>query len=50
MIKILLADSNHNVLHETLQAAGLQCDLFWDKSADELKKIIPEYDGLVFTE
>jgi len=47
MIKILLADSNHEVLHETLKAAGFHCDLFWDKSAEELKKIIPEYDGLV---
>ncbi len=47
MVKILLVDSNHEVLHETLRAAGFQCDLFWDKSAEELKKIIPEYDGLV---
>lgn len=47
MVKILLADSNHNVLHEMLQAAGFHCDLFWDKSADELKMILPEYDGLV---
>lgn len=47
MIKILLADSNHNVLHETLQSAGFHCDLFWDKSAEELKVLIPQYDGLV---
>ena len=47
MTKILLADSNHRVLHETLQAAGLQCDLFWDKSVQELKALLPEYDGLV---
>jgi D-3-phosphoglycerate dehydrogenase len=47
MIKILLADSNHKVLHETLQAAGLHCDLFWDKSVEELKALIPQYDGLV---
>lgn len=47
MVKILLADSNHQILHETLQAAGLHCDLFWDKSADELKALIPDYDGLV---
>jgi D-3-phosphoglycerate dehydrogenase len=47
MIKILLADSNHEVLHETLQAAGLHCDLFWNKSAEELKALLPEYDGLV---
>lgn len=47
MIKILLIDSNHNILHETLQNAGFHCDLFWDKSADELKKLIPEYDAIV---
>ena len=47
MIKILLADSNHNVLHETLQAAGFHCDLFWDKSPQELIKLLPNYDGLI---
>lgn len=47
MVKILLIDSNHAVLHETLTEAGFHCDLFWDKSADELIKLIPEYDGLV---
>ncbi|MBP7808139.1 MAG: hydroxyacid dehydrogenase [Bacteroidia bacterium] len=46
-MKILLADSNHEVLYETLQAAGLHCDLFWNKSAEELKALLPEYDGLV---
>ena len=47
MIKILLIDSNHNVLHETLQKAGLHCDLYWDKPAEELIKLIPDYDGLI---
>ena len=47
MAKILLADSNHSVLHETLREAGFECDLFWDKSADELKALIPQYEGLV---
>lgn len=42
-----MIDSNHAILHETLRAAGFQCDLFWDKSADELKKLIPYYDGIV---
>jgi D-3-phosphoglycerate dehydrogenase len=46
-MRILLADSNHPVLFETLEAAGLQCDHFWDKSAAELIKILPSYDGLV---
>ncbi len=45
--KILCIDSNHNILHETLQEAGYQCDLFWDKSTEELMKILPNYDGLV---
>ena len=26
---------------------GFQCDLFYDKPAEELKKIIPQYDGVV---
>lgn len=47
MKKILLADSNHNILHETLRAAGFQCDLFWDRPVEELKALLPEYDGLV---
>ncbi|MGZ3882590.1 MAG: NAD(P)-dependent oxidoreductase [Bacteroidia bacterium] len=47
MIRILLIDSNHSVLHETLQQAGFSCDLFWDKPKDELIKLIPGYDVLV---
>ncbi|HWY11497.1 MAG TPA: 2-hydroxyacid dehydrogenase [Bacteroidia bacterium] len=47
MVKILLADSNHNILHETLQAAGFHCDLYWDKTPQELINLLPEYDGLV---
>ena len=47
MMKVLLIDSNHNILHETLQSAGFHCDLYWDKSADELKRLIPEYDAIV---
>jgi D-3-phosphoglycerate dehydrogenase len=46
-MKILLIDSNHNILHETLQSAGFQCDLYWDKSPEELKALIPEYDAIV---
>jgi D-3-phosphoglycerate dehydrogenase / 2-oxoglutarate reductase len=46
-MRILFADSNHSVLHETLQAAGFTCDLFWDQPADLLKQMLPEYDGLV---
>jgi len=37
MKKILCIDSNHDVLHETLIDAGFHCDLFWNKSKEELK-------------
>ena len=46
-MRILIADSNHPILHETLTAQGFVCDLFWDKTADELQKILPHYDALV---
>jgi D-3-phosphoglycerate dehydrogenase len=46
-MKILCVDSNHHILHETLRAAGFQCDLFWDKPVDELLALLPSYDGLV---
>jgi D-3-phosphoglycerate dehydrogenase len=45
--KILFIDSNHPRLHEMLIEQGFQCDLFYDKPADELKKLIPQYDGIV---
>ncbi len=47
MNKVLLIDSNHSILHETLMAAGLKCDLFWDKTSEELKDLIPQYEGIV---
>jgi D-3-phosphoglycerate dehydrogenase / 2-oxoglutarate reductase len=46
-MRILCADSNHAVLHETLQSFGYTCDLLWDRSAEDLMKILPGYDGLV---
>lgn len=46
-MRILFADSNHPILHQTLEAAGFTCDLYWDKTADELKQLLPRYDGLV---
>ena len=46
-MRILLADSNHAVLQELLEANGYTCDAFWDKSADELKASLQVYDGLV---
>ncbi|MFI5142032.1 MAG: 2-hydroxyacid dehydrogenase [Bacteroidia bacterium] len=45
--KILFIDSNHPRLHEMLMQQGFTCDLFYDKPADELKKLIPHYDGIV---
>jgi D-3-phosphoglycerate dehydrogenase len=35
------------VLHETLTQAGFHCDLFWDKTKEELLRLIPDYDGIV---
>lgn len=46
-MRILFADSNHPILHETLQKAGFECDLFWDRPAGELTELLPQYDGLV---
>lgn len=46
-MRILFADSNHPILHELLIKAGYTCDLFWDKSAQELQEILPDYDALV---
>ncbi|MBL7901294.1 MAG: hydroxyacid dehydrogenase [Bacteroidia bacterium] len=46
-MRVLLADSNHAVLHETLIKAGFDCDLFWDKPANELVELLPAYEALV---
>jgi D-3-phosphoglycerate dehydrogenase len=46
-MRILLADSNHEVLHETLIAAGFKCDKMWDRSAAEIIQALPAYDGLI---
>lgn len=47
MKKILCIDSNHEILHETLIEAGFHCDLFWNKTKEELLRLIPNYDGIV---
>ena len=47
MKKILCIDSNHDVLHETLMDAGFECDLFWNKSKEELIQLLPNYEGAV---
>jgi D-3-phosphoglycerate dehydrogenase len=46
-MRILFADSNHPILHEMLMQQGFSCDLYWERSADDLMRILPEYDGLV---
>lgn len=46
-MKILCIDSNHSILHETLIEHGFHCDLFWDKSKEDLIQIISQYDGIV---
>lgn len=46
-MRILLADSNHPVLYETLIMAGFTCDHYWDRPMEELQRILPDYDGLV---
>jgi D-3-phosphoglycerate dehydrogenase len=47
MKKILFIDSNHPILHETLINEGFQCDLFWDKTTEELITLLPNYEGAV---
>ena len=47
MPKILFIDSNHPKMHEVLLEKGFVCDLFYDKPVEELKKLIPDYDGIV---
>ncbi|MGZ3865898.1 MAG: NAD(P)-dependent oxidoreductase [Bacteroidia bacterium] len=47
MPKILFIDSNHPRLHEMLLEKGFACDLFYDRSTEELKKLIPQYNGIV---
>ena len=46
-MRVLFADSNHAILHETLLNAGFECDLLWDKTAKELIDVLPVYDALV---
>lgn len=45
--KILFIDSNHLRLQEMLLDKGFVCDLFYNKSSEELKRLIPNYDGIV---
>ncbi len=47
MPRILFIDSNHPRMHEVLMANGHTCDLFYDRPTEELKKLIPQYEGIV---
>ena len=46
-MRVLLADSNHEVLQAELARAGFSCDALWDKPAAELMKLLPQYEILV---
>lgn len=46
-MKILFIDSNHFLLHETLEKAGHQCDLNYNWTKDEIINNIHLYDGIV---
>ena len=46
-MKILFIDSNHPILHETLEKAGYTCDLNYHWSQEEIKNNIHLYDGIV---
>jgi len=45
--KVLFIDSNHPILHETLERAGIQCDLNYRWTLEEIEQHLPEYDGIV---
>lgn len=46
-MKILFIDSNHKLLHETLQHAGHTCDLNYNWTKEEIENNIHLYDGVV---
>ncbi|MCW3070809.1 MAG: hydroxyacid dehydrogenase [Bacteroidetes bacterium] len=46
-MKILFIDSNHPLLHETLQKAGHTCDLNYSWTKEEIIASIHLYDGIV---
>ncbi|MEO6884318.1 MAG: 2-hydroxyacid dehydrogenase [Bacteroidia bacterium] len=45
--KILFIDSNHPLLHETLEKKGFQCDLKYNWTLEEIEKNIFVYHGIV---
>lgn len=46
-MRILFIDSNHALLHETLEKAGHTCDLNYSWSKEEIENNIHAYDGVV---
>lgn len=46
-MKILFIDSNHSLLHETLEKAGHTCDLKYTWTIEEIEANIHLYDGVV---
>ena len=46
-MNILFLDSNHPLLHETLQKAGHTCDLNYQWTKEEIINSIHLYDGIV---
>ncbi|MES2138843.1 MAG: 2-hydroxyacid dehydrogenase [Bacteroidota bacterium] len=46
-MNILFLDSNHPLLHETLQKAGHTCDLNYHWTKDEIMNSIHLYDGII---
>lgn len=46
-MKILFIDSNHPILHETLEKAGHTCDLHYKWTREEIIANIHFYDGIV---
>jgi D-3-phosphoglycerate dehydrogenase / 2-oxoglutarate reductase len=46
-MKILFIDSNHQLLHETLQKAGHTCDLNYHWTKEEILANIHKYEGIV---
>ena len=46
-MKILFIDSNHPILHQTLEEAGYTCDLNYSWTKEEIENNIQLYDGIV---
>ena len=46
-MKILFIDSNHSILHQTLEKAGHVCDLNYKWTKEEILSHVQKYDGIV---